>query len=209
MTDRTTPTPDSAAAEDTNAAAPAGADAGTEESAAAPDTADLPAILSAREAATRLGVSERTVRRAIQRGDLTATKHAGSFHITPAALSAFRHRETGQRTLPHTTTPDSDAAAQDSPLPRRGQVATGQGAAEAVAVLRDLLAEERQKSDRLLEASTIWQTRALQLEAQLKAIEAGPIAQSAGDVDQPSQDAPSAAPVAPWRQWIRRITGGG
>jgi hypothetical protein len=121
--------------------------------------------------------------------------------------------------LLHATTPDSDAAAQDSPLPQRGHDERGQGAADAVAVLRDLLAEERQKSDRLLEASTIWQSRALQLEAQLKALEAGPIAQSAGDVTPVSQEVPTETGVAntppadlepgPWRRWLRRVTGGG
>ena len=36
--------------------------------------------------------------------------------------------------------------------------------------------QEWRKSDSLLEASLIWQTRALQLEQRLKEIEAGPIA---------------------------------
>ena len=44
---------------------------------------------SAREAATVLGVSERTVRRAIARGELTARKRAGVFRITPEALSHY------------------------------------------------------------------------------------------------------------------------
>ena len=39
--------------------------------------------LSAREAAARLGVSERTVRRAIARGELPAARHAGVYRIAP------------------------------------------------------------------------------------------------------------------------------
>src|SRR5215213_347976 len=44
---------------------------------------------SAREAALVLGVSERTIRRAIGRGELVASKHAGVFRITPDALAAY------------------------------------------------------------------------------------------------------------------------
>jgi excisionase family DNA binding protein len=44
---------------------------------------------SAREAATVLGVSERTVRRAIARGELAACKRAGVFRITLEALSHY------------------------------------------------------------------------------------------------------------------------
>src|SRR5215213_1215678 len=46
--------------------------------------------LSAREAAEILGVNERTVRRAIARGELPATLHAGIYQITPANLERFR-----------------------------------------------------------------------------------------------------------------------
>src|SRR5215213_6730147 len=44
---------------------------------------------SAREAALVLGVSERTIRRAIGRGELVASKHAGVFRITPDARAAY------------------------------------------------------------------------------------------------------------------------
>src|SRR5262245_27144648 len=47
-------------------------------------------LLSAREAAAALGVHERTVRRAIARGELAATKHAGLFRIAPAELERYR-----------------------------------------------------------------------------------------------------------------------
>src|SRR5262245_32748341 len=46
--------------------------------------------LSAREAAAVLGVSDRTVRRAIARGDLPATRHAGVYRIAAADLARYR-----------------------------------------------------------------------------------------------------------------------
>ena len=44
---------------------------------------------SAREAAAMLGISERTVRRTIARGELVASKRAGVFRITPDALAQY------------------------------------------------------------------------------------------------------------------------
>jgi len=48
--------------------------------------------LSARDAAAVLGISERTVRRAIGRGDLVAAKHGGVFRIDPAEIERFEIR---------------------------------------------------------------------------------------------------------------------
>jgi excisionase family DNA binding protein len=48
--------------------------------------------LSAREAAQLLGVSERTVRRAIARGELPAARRAGVYRIAPDDLARFRAR---------------------------------------------------------------------------------------------------------------------
>ena len=58
--------------------------------------------LSAREAAAAIGVSERTVRRAIARGELAADLHAGVYRIAPADLGRYRtaHDRTGHR-APH------------------------------------------------------------------------------------------------------------
>src|SRR3954453_12184326 len=96
--------PDRAAATDTPEPAPAAAPIAD---AAALVTDPLSGVMSGREAAAALNVSERTIRRAIQRGDLTATKHAGSFHIMPVALEAYRQRlHTGQRTLSSAATSD-------------------------------------------------------------------------------------------------------
>jgi non-specific serine/threonine protein kinase len=51
-------------------------------------SAELP--LSAKDAAAALGVSERTIRRAIDRGDLAATKVGGVYRVTGEQLAAYR-----------------------------------------------------------------------------------------------------------------------
>jgi non-specific serine/threonine protein kinase len=50
--------------------------------------------MSAKQAAAHIGVSERTVRRAIERGELIATKVSGVFRVTAADLAAYcaRHK---------------------------------------------------------------------------------------------------------------------
>src|SRR5262245_22940725 len=65
------------------------------------DMADAPVRtdavpLTARAIATALGVNERTVRRAIARGDLPATKFAGSFRIAPDDAARYSARLSGQ-----------------------------------------------------------------------------------------------------------------
>src|SRR3954470_19592695 len=60
------------------------------ERAKTPDIHDVSDILSAREAAAELGISERTIRRAILRGELEAIKEGRSFNITTAALDDYR-----------------------------------------------------------------------------------------------------------------------
>jgi hypothetical protein len=119
--------------------------------------------------------------------------------------------------LLHAASPDAGAAAHDAQAGHATAVDSRQGAGEAVAVLRELLAEERRKSDSLLEASLIWQGRALQLEERLKALEAGPIAGATAQDTPVHESGPhSAAVVAEaseitqpaWRRWWRRMTGG-
>jgi excisionase family DNA binding protein len=57
------------------------ADSGHEPS-RTPDTIELSGLISARQAATALDLSERTIRRAIQRGDLAATILASHCRIS-------------------------------------------------------------------------------------------------------------------------------
>lgn len=56
-------------------------------------------LLSVREAAAMVGVNERTIRRAITRGDLPATKHAGSYRIQRLDVVAHAARR-GDRPNP-------------------------------------------------------------------------------------------------------------
>jgi non-specific serine/threonine protein kinase len=79
----------------------------------APDTGPL----TAREAAAALGVSERTVRRAIARGELTATKRAGVYRIAPADLDRYRTRTPTLRLLPLPPR-EREAAPAVLPVPR-------------------------------------------------------------------------------------------
>jgi excisionase family DNA binding protein len=83
-------------------------------------SAGMPNGLSAREAARLLGVHERTIRRAIRDGELTATKQGGSFHITAEELERYRERRAGlvrhrAGTRPHVlpATPTSFIGRQD------------------------------------------------------------------------------------------------
>jgi excisionase family DNA binding protein len=56
------------------------------------DAAGQPASVSAHNAAAMLGVHERTIRRAIARGELAATKHGGSYSIAVSDLERYAER---------------------------------------------------------------------------------------------------------------------
>src|SRR5436190_559171 len=55
-----------------------------------PDIASVADWLNASEAALRLGVNERTIRRAIARRELFATKTAGVYQVSAEALAEFQ-----------------------------------------------------------------------------------------------------------------------
>jgi non-specific serine/threonine protein kinase len=61
--------------------------------------------LSARDAAALLNVSDRTIRRAIARGDLRAVLHAGVYRISRDDLADYRSRRTGSSASPKSPTP--------------------------------------------------------------------------------------------------------
>ena len=71
----------------------------TGQDAAPPDT------LSAREAADVLGVHERTIRRAIARGELTADKQAGIYRIAPHDLARYRAQRRVAGSIRHNRPP--------------------------------------------------------------------------------------------------------
>jgi hypothetical protein len=137
-----------------------------------------PARYSVPEVARLLGISERAVRKRITAGTLDAHKEGNAWvvllHATTGAVPAA---SAAQEAVP-STEPEGGTAALD--------------VHEAMVQLRTLLAEERQCADRYLEAPTIWQGRALQLEERLKALEAGPIAvetERLQNVDSPQERA--------------------
>jgi excisionase family DNA binding protein len=70
-----------------------------------------PDSFTAREAAVALGVSERTVRRAIHRGDLPAVRHGRGFAIAPETLDRYRRQRAGRGTPRLTLLPPAPAPA--------------------------------------------------------------------------------------------------
>lgn len=93
----------------------------------APDTWPF----SASDAAFAAGVSERTIRRAIARGDLPATKHAGIYRIAAADLERFRLRMTARRV------PRTNPASGGIALPARTSSLIGRETERAT--IRELL----------------------------------------------------------------------
>jgi non-specific serine/threonine protein kinase len=106
-----------------------------------------PVVLNARSAAARLGVDERTIRRAIARGELPAAKRAGAFQISAADLDGFqrrrsRHRGAAMHAADHRdlTSPASGEAALVDPF--AGQLRSVRGALPSP--LTSLVGRERE-----------------------------------------------------------------
>ena len=73
-------------------------------------------FVTAHEAAATLGVSERTIRRAISRGELFAVKTGRSYRIAPAALADYRARNGGPA-APDLTPLRPNLIVVESPVP--------------------------------------------------------------------------------------------
>jgi len=172
--------------------------ADTLDSGPAPAVSGVP--VTAREAAAVAGVSERTIRRAIARGDLPAAKHAGAYRIAPAAVAAWVAAE---RTAPatadtgHRTAPDSTAPAAAD--------------AVAVATLRERVAGLERLSAELATERDAWRDQAARHEGaaqQLRTL----VAQAqqltralpAGGDRAPPDQAPR---PGPWARLRRRLRG--
>lgn len=113
--------------------------------------------LSAREAAQLLGVNDRTVRRAIARGELPAVLHAGVYRIAPDDLARYRAGRDGtsptarslirdpSRMIPATTLAEAATTALHQPLtPLIGRES------ELAAIESLLVREDRSEFTRLL-----------------------------------------------------------
>jgi excisionase family DNA binding protein len=186
-------------------------------------TADMSmdTALSIREAAARVDVTEKTIRRWIKSGRLHAVKFGGQYRITVADLEHARD-----------TTPDAgvqDVQTQDvhsldtgqgpsevdmSPRPDSGQ--EGQGSAVVdLRPLVDHIASLEGQVQQLSAAAAFWQVRATQAEEELKQLTAGPVAADQDDTQH--QDTPpgvtalaqsdDSAPQGIWA-WLRRLVGG-
>jgi excisionase family DNA binding protein len=97
------------------------------------------ATRTATEVADALGMSERTIRRAIERGDLRATKVGRSFCITPADLAAYRRdREASRHGIgPVRSDHISGVSAAAQPLPAAASALIGRSRETGLAL--DLL----------------------------------------------------------------------
>jgi len=181
--------------------------------------------VSARQAADALGVHERTVRRWIDGGRLAATKdESGVYHIAVTDLARLHaeRRRCGVAAAPHLdAAPAADARTQAARLAAPG---IGDAASQAAGLdLRPLvehIASLERNVERLTEAATVWQVRALQaeeraegLEQRLKQLTAGDVAQDAVELRSappPAAEEPGQTPAtpSPIRAWWTRLWGG-
>lgn len=152
--------------------------------------------LSVPEVARRLGISERAVRRRIERGTLAARKEGPAWVVRlPAEVGG-----TVPPPVPPQVPPGTAPVPEQAPPPPVDL-------APLAALLDRLTAENRQ----LAEAATAWQLRAHTLEERLAQLTAGDVADEGGTVPPPipPPEEPGTAPVPPpalWqrvRRWLR------
>jgi excisionase family DNA binding protein len=166
--------------------------------------------LSTREAAQRAGVNERTVRRAISDGRLSAVQIEGAYRIAPVALAAWMSARAGWR--------GHSARGAD---PGEG---AGRAADRADLVPAALYREERDRVEALNQQLRDTASLVGMLRGRLEVVEAERdrlLALSAGDVEDAPRDAieaplrgvgaaeASGTKQAAWRRWWRRVTGDG
>ncbi|MDP9363525.1 MAG: hypothetical protein M3Q10_04725, partial [Chloroflexota bacterium] len=132
----------------------------------------------------------------------TATASAASASVSGRAASGAAAGSSG-------------AAAADEPAaaPATDRPDTDADAVDAVAVLRRMLDEERERADRHMAAAVLWQERARVLEGRLLALGAGDIPADAPArstrVDDPDESRPATGASVPrWRRWLRRVVEG-
>lgn len=92
---------------------------------------------TARDAAILAGVNERTIRRAISRGDLIATRQSGQFRITFAALQEFAGRRLDRETTARRGALATARPGNSLPIPPTSLVGRTQEIARAAAILSD------------------------------------------------------------------------
>ncbi len=129
------------------------------------------------EAAARLGISPEATRKRIQRGTLPGRKVAGAWYVDAKAVPA---EPAGPLATPPSGRPDAVPTSlagrpddADGTVQPRPDTTPPVVELEAVAVLRDLLAEERERADRYMTAAALWQERARGFEERLLQLSAG------------------------------------
>src|SRR5215210_4822059 len=161
-------------------------------------------VLSARAAAARRGVSDRTIRRWIASGRLKADKVAGEFLIDLEELDALTGHAAAAAAAPRRG-PDSTAASDTG----GSRLGAAPAAAPSVDVSGLIAVIERQQAQLLerTEAAAMWQTRALMLEERLAltAPQAPVDAPTATPAVEPATDT-SKGSRRPWgRRWLGKL----
>jgi excisionase family DNA binding protein len=178
---------------------------------AVPDVPDAEPLLTAQEVATLLGVSERTIRRRINAGELPSAKVAGQYRIPASAVGRSPVADAGRAGQPagHVRTVIGDAGqGAGQSADRAGQAPVVPDIEPLATLIGDLSRENRQ----LAEAAAVWQFRAMQAEERLKALTAGDAVLDTP----PTRSAPSGAadttdttdePLTGLRAWWARLWG--
>ena len=184
-------------------------------------------VVSANEAAHRFGLSEKTVRRWIAAGRLTADKRGRAYRVSLSEVAALNGQRTGRDGGP--TADSGQTADKRSAPPTADAMSAMSGGAELVALVARLHDEVKLYA----EAATLWQARAFMLEDRVRALEAPRSSQDAAEsptgphltaqADEPtaapsqtpSPRVPAPLPPSPngsrgwWRRWWAAIVGAG
>jgi excisionase family DNA binding protein len=173
--------------------------------------------ISVPEAAERLGVSERTIRRRIKQGAICATSvetaQGHIWRIDPASLArhpadATRHEDNAARQSTEETRQNEDAGRQSAVMPA-GTPGTPPGTVpEVVLVLldelrqeyRDRITELEDKNERNIAAATHWQARATEAERRAQYAEEQ-VKLLMAPKDDPAPEPPAEAERRPWWKW--------
>jgi excisionase family DNA binding protein len=159
-------------------------------------------VVSANEAAHRFGLSEKTVRRWIAAGKLTADKHGRAYRVSLSEIAALVRPDAAQDRGPSAdTVQTADIHSAPSTADSRPNTSAMSGIAELVALVDRLQTDNRE----LATTAAVWQERARVLGEQLalKAPQAPQNGALDGSAAAQAQD-PSPEPFRMlWRSWGR------
>lgn len=162
--------------------APSGKAAGTGGPTAAPVGT---ARYSVPQAARRLGISERAVRKRIEADSLLAVREGRSWVVILEEPASG----TSTAAPPVPAAPAASRAVIDEDVAEPAALDAARTAGVDLTPLVNLVAELAKRNAELTEAATIWQVRARQLEEQVKQLTAGDVAHDDDD-DQTAPESP-------------------